>query len=182
MEKHIENLIKYLIHQIDSGIKIYALLDAAKNPEIAYKPFEFFSEWISLYKGETIEALADVAPYLVNLSKDNSPNKDLIQWICQNCWGESCCILVYSEEYLDQLFEHFNQFIIVSDESKKSFYFRFYDPRVLKVYLPTCNEEELKLFFGNVHQFVMEDDSTDSMFSYSLSEGNLISKQSSIIC
>ena len=35
-------------------------------------------------------------------------------------------------------------------------YFRFYDPRVLRVYLPTCSSSELKGVFGPVGRFVVE--------------------------
>ena len=34
--------------------------------------------------------------------------------------------------------------------------FRWYDPRVLRAYLPTCNTEELRTVFGNVNAFVVE--------------------------
>jgi hypothetical protein len=34
--------------------------------------------------------------------------------------------------------------------------FRFYDPRVLRVYLPTCWPGELTRMFGPVESFVME--------------------------
>jgi hypothetical protein len=34
--------------------------------------------------------------------------------------------------------------------------FRYYDPRVLRSYLPTCTPEELAQVFGPIHSFVME--------------------------
>ena len=51
---------------------------------------------------------------------------------------------------------HFRQFLRVRDEAGREFFFRFYDPRVLRVYLPTCNSEELRTFFGPVELFSME--------------------------
>ncbi|KPA16243.1 hypothetical protein MHK_003551 [Candidatus Magnetomorum sp. HK-1] len=60
-----KKLITYITNQLSSGKQLYAILDAAKKPEAAWKPYEFFTEWVSLYKGEPEEVLADVAPYLV---------------------------------------------------------------------------------------------------------------------
>ena len=36
--------------------------------------------------------------------------------------------------------------------------FRFYDPRVLRKFLPTCNADELQTFFGKVETFFAEDE------------------------
>jgi hypothetical protein len=33
---------------------------------------------------------------------------------------------------------------------------RLYDPRVLRIYLPTCNAAETQEFFGPVSRFLME--------------------------
>jgi hypothetical protein len=57
--------------------------------------------------------------------------------------------------------------LLVSDENGKTFYFRFYDPRVLRVYLPTCNAEELDMFFGPVRNFFMENESPENMSCFS---------------
>ena len=36
--------------------------------------------------------------------------------------------------------------------------FRFYDPRVFRVYLPTCNEAEAEFVFGPFESFFLEDE------------------------
>ena len=45
---------------------------------------------------------------------------------------------------------------MVYDEKGTPLYFRFYDPRVLRIYLPTCNESELQTVFGPVNHFYVE--------------------------
>jgi hypothetical protein len=40
----------------------------------------------------------------------------------------------------------------------KIVYFRFYDPRVLRAYLTTCTDDEIRTFFGPVHRLVMEEE------------------------
>lgn len=161
-----KKLAAYLQDQLSIGKNLYAILDSAKQPEAAYKPYEFFSEWVSLYKGEPEEVLTDVAPYLINLSKDGKINAPLIQWIAQECWGDSCAIFIESPVNIQNLLEHFQQFLMVTDENGKALYFRFYDPRVLRVYLPTCNAEELDLFFGPVQTFFMEDEEPESLINF----------------
>jgi hypothetical protein len=175
-----KELIPYLTKKMTSGKTIYAILDAAKQPEIAWKPYEFLSEWVSLYKGEPEEVLADVAPYLVNLSRGSEINKDLIQWIAETCWGDSCAVFLESDMDLQGLLTHFQQFLMVTDEAGKPFYFRFYDPRVLRIYLPTCNTDELTTFFGPVHSFFMEDESTENIIHFVLSGEELLSDNYSL--
>jgi len=51
---------------------------------------------------------------------------------------------------------HLRRFLIVRAPDGKRLYFRYYDPRVLSVYLPTCNAAELQYIFGPVRQFVCE--------------------------
>jgi hypothetical protein len=161
-----ETIIEYFHNQLISGENVYAILDSAKQPEVAFKPYEFFSQWVSLYKGEPEEVLTDVAPYLINLSKDGEMNVPLIEWIATKCWGDSCAIFLESSVNLETLLKHFQQFLLVSDENGKTFYFRFYDPRVLRVYLPTCNAEELDMFFGPVQKFFMENESPENLVCF----------------
>ena len=44
--------------------------------------------------------------------------------------------------------------------------FRFYDPRVLRVYLPTCTGDEAEEFFGPVPEILAESEDGGSLLSY----------------
>lgn len=61
-----------------------------------------------------------------------------------------------SRAILQELQRHFREFLQVEDESGKVFFFRFYDPRVLGLYLPTCTPLELRTIFGSVGRFCLE--------------------------
>jgi len=176
-----KQLIKYIHDQLSSGKQLYAILDSARKPEIAWKPYEFFTEWVSLYKGEPEEILADVAPYLVNFLKKGQYNLELIKWIAEECWADSCAIFIESDYDLKNLLAHFQQFLMVMDEAGKAFYFRFYDPRVLRVYLPTCNNDELTTFFGPVQAFSMEGESAETINRFWISGKNLSSENITVI-
>jgi hypothetical protein len=45
-------------------------------------------------------------------------------------------------------------------------YFRFYDPRVLRSFLPTCTEPECAEFFGPIGRFVMEAEQPGALWSF----------------
>jgi hypothetical protein len=48
----------------------------------------------------------------------------------------------------------------------KQVYFRFYDPRVLRVYLPTCTVEEMRTFFGPIKCFLTEGDKPEAALRF----------------
>ena len=52
-------------------------------------------------------------------------------------------------------------------------YFRFYDPRVLRIFLPTCDAAQLKEFFGPVAHFICEDEDPAFGLVFSLEQGKL---------
>ena len=64
--------------------------------------------------------------------------------------------MIESPAGLRELGRHFQAFIMVYDPQGKPLYFRYYDPRVFRIYLPTCNESELKTVFGPVNSFYVE--------------------------
>ena len=81
---------------------------------------------------------------------------------------------MYSEYEKQETSRHLEKSILVKTESEKEYFFRFYDPRVLRIFLPTCNAEQLKEFFGPVEQFICEDANPDFALVFSLEENVLI--------
>jgi hypothetical protein len=57
---------------------------------------------------------------------------------------------------LEDVRHHLRHFLMVEIEGGKPVYFRFYDPRVLRVYLPTCTDQERQQFFGPLANYLME--------------------------
>jgi hypothetical protein len=51
--------------------------------------------------------------------------------------------------------------LTVKDEDDRLLYFRFYDPRVLRVFIPTCTPEESADLFGPISRFVVEGEDLD---------------------
>ena len=153
-----------------SGASIYAIVDAARQEKIYPTLFRSGNDHICLYQGAKAQELAYVAPYLVALGRDDS----FTQWLIGNGWGDSRAIFAASSASLRDLRQHFRKFLTVFDEEGKSLLFRYYDPRVLRVYLPTCNASELKLIFGPVDRYALESEKGDAIVEYSFINDALV--------
>ena len=65
---------------------------------------------------------------------------------------------------------------MVYNEDGKPLYFRFYDPRVFRVYLPTCNESELEIIFGPVSRYLVESEDVGEMAEFFCPDKKLITE------
>lgn len=142
---------------------LYALLDAACEPSVLKVLFESKEQYQSLFEGPQGAQLAHFAPYLVRLP-ENSP---LIVTLVQQGWGKNWGIYLTCQEPLEELRRHFRHFLMVKLPDRKQVYFRFYDPRILRLFLPTCTAEEISLIFGPVKYYIMEDEEPDLLLRFS---------------
>lgn len=134
--------------------RVYTILDAARNESIHPRVLSCPLPAACLYAGALAPELAAVAPYLIELRRDSPFTQDLLK----DGWGDSWGVYLLSTATLEELRRHFRRFLRVKDETGKTMIFRYYDPRVLRSYLPTCNAEELAFIFGPVAMFVIESD------------------------
>jgi hypothetical protein len=135
---------------------VYAILDGASVPELLPKLKEAKEEHVCLYRGELEPDLAEVAPYLVKLRRE-SPFTD---WILAEGWGNHWGIFVSTPVGIEALRRHLRQFLRVRDHTSQVLYFRYYDPRVLRVYLPTCRRNEIRAIYGPITRFLAEEEET----------------------
>ena len=156
MPVNVDRLLQYLWQPASDGRtpQVYAIIDAARDDAIHPKLMAADVECLSLFRGEKAKELAAVAPYLVKLAQEN----DFTRWLLEKGWGNSWGIFAESTADLKQLKRHLQSILQVFDEEGDALFFRYYDPRVLRVYLPTCNQEELVIFFGPISTFFYEDE------------------------
>jgi hypothetical protein len=147
----------------------YLLLDSAQIGTEISTAKELNPEFDSLYRGQSEISLTMVAPYLFPFN----PQTDFGKWYMQNGWGNSWGVLAYSDLDLKALVKHFRHFLMVKREDGEQLYFRFYDPRVLRVFLPTCDERQLNDFFGPVDFLICEDEDPGNGLVFSLHNGEL---------
>ena len=123
----------------------------------------------SLYKGQSEETLANVAPYLFTLEKDSY----FENWFISNGWGNSCGVIVSSSANFEECLKHFRKFLIVKTEEGTEMYFHFYDPSVLKIFLPSCDKNQILEFFGPIESFICEGDTKEEAIRFWQENGEL---------
>lgn len=140
---------------------IYAVLDGAAIPGLLNQLNRFQAEFVCLYRGELAADIAAMAPYLVAL-----PSKaEVTDWLL-SLIGQYPGIFARTRVPMREIRQHLRQFLMVYDTESKPTYFRYYDPRVLRTYLPTCNAEESALLFGPVTHYFAENEPGDQLLSF----------------
>lgn len=135
-------------------LEVFALLDAARSPEIHPLVTSCPLDFRCLYAGELEPAFARAAPYLVNLSPKSGFTRELLG----RAWGESWGVYLRSAAVLQTLRRHLHSLLqVTQEETGETVFFRYYDPRVLRGFLPSCAPGELRRVFGPVESFVLED-------------------------
>ncbi len=153
----------------DGQYNAYALLDGASIAGLRMKLYELSPRHFCLLRGELADDIAENAPYLVGLI----PGESFTEWLLSAKPGKHAGIFAKSRQSLIEMRRHFRELIMVQDESGRPMIFRYYDPRVISQYVPTCNEEELGTFFGPVDYFAAETETGDNFSVFSHSNGSL---------
>jgi hypothetical protein len=142
--------------------EIWAILDGARDERITPMVQASYAEWQCLYAGDLPPKVQAVSPYLVKLE----PGESLAKRILSQGWGESWGVILRTETGAQNLRRHLRQFLRVQDETGRKLLFRYYDPRVLRVYLPTCTPDELRTFFGPVQSFLTDTENPASLIEF----------------
>lgn len=141
---------------------LYAILDAARDTRVLALLMQSQDEHQSLYEGVQGDSLMQVAPYLVRLDKDSL----LLASLIFEGWGHSWGVFLTFVGEFQMLRRHLRQFLEVQLPDGKQVYFRFYDPRVLRVFLPTCTPDETNQFFGPIKHYLLEDEQPEKLLQF----------------
>jgi hypothetical protein len=155
-------------HLFSERTNVYVLLDGASVKGLTMKLYQTNPPHYCLFRGDLTPDVAEVAPYLVGLID----GQEFTDWVLGECFGKHWGVFVHSLNSLTEMRRHFRALIYVHDEAGKPMIFRYYDPRVLRTYLLTCNSGELKTFYGKVDTFFAEKDDT-GFSSFKLENGEL---------
>lgn len=173
MDKNSERLLRHLFAETDSSV--YAVLDGAAIPNLLdmfeeHEPFR-----VCLFRGVHDPELAETAPYLVRLEA----NTPFAEWLLTEGLGRHWGIFAVVPErtsFVD-LRKHFRDMLRVHLPDGEVVHFRYYDPRVCKVFLPTCDQKQLREFFGPVTRYFAEKEregeAPSGLIEYSLDRGVL---------
>jgi hypothetical protein len=140
----------------------YAVLDGARLPGLVERLKAAPEESACLYRGDLEPSLRDNAPYLVKLRRESA----LTDWLLLQQWGRSPGVFAVTPIGLEALRRHFRGFLRVRDHTGKVLYFRWYDPRVLRLYLPTCNAGEIRTVYGPITRFLCEGTGSNQIIEF----------------
>jgi hypothetical protein len=149
------------------------LVDAAQGKDLvlmAQQEFGLVPQ--SLFLPEVRGSLQHVAPSVFRV---DARSKFLDRWAER--LGNNAGILLISAATPEALQEHLRRTFVVMDESGQEYFFRYYDPRVLRVFLPTCSSQQLVEFFGPVDEFIVERETGDLMSRFRCAGGELVEDQ-----
>lgn len=166
-ENVVQAVSRYLF--AEPGANVFAILDGASVPGLLTSLYRYQPDYVCLYRGELQPDMAEVAPYLIRLE----PAAEYTAWVIAHGWGNHWGIFAVSHADVREMRQHFRRFLIVHDSSGKPLLFRYYDPRVLRVYFPTCNAKELMTVFGPVTCYILEDDNRGSALRFHMVSGSL---------
>lgn len=115
----------------------YAVLDAAKLPNLPELLEDSGLQFRCLFKGEAYEEMRDVAPWLVQLEDGNSFTRNLFTqsdapW---HLWDSEPGIYLRSRDPLEIVFAHLRRFFRLRDEAGAWYYLRLHEPRVMRALL-----------------------------------------------
>jgi len=167
MEDFVQNLSRYLF--VGRELNVYAVLDGASVNNLQTSLHILHPEYACLYRGELKPDMAQVAPYLVRLE----PGSQFTDWVAVDGWGKHWGVFLRSTDQLAAVRRHLRSLLVVHDPDGQPLKFRFYDPRVMRVFLPTCNAEQLASFFGPIDSFLLEDESGNTLVRFRLLNGVL---------
>ena len=165
-----------LHHYILQEQPLFAILDSAVDPAILTMLENSEEAYESLYDGEKGDQMASAAPYLLQLT----PECGLIKQLIEKGWGKNWGVYLRSTLEFDEVRKHLRQFLMVQMEDGPVVYFRFYDPRILRKFLPACTPEEARQFFGPLLSYFMEAEKPQEILFFSMNDTGLLKQSISL--
>jgi pSer/pThr/pTyr-binding forkhead associated (FHA) protein len=147
---------KIIQHLRQTKATLFGLFDAAREPSIIariQRAAESESlQYQCLYDGEKGDDYSAFGPWLIQLPKETKFLEELVA----EGWGKSWGVYLICDKPFADTRRHLRKFLMVTLPDGRQVFFRFYDPRVLRTYLPTCNESEVKEFAGPIDRYLAE--------------------------
>jgi len=161
-------LHEYLEHRRKPSDILYAVVDAAQDYRLAVGARDILGEPLRPLFVKAPHFMTRKGPYLVRIKCTNRYPEYMQLWA--ECLGRNAGILFFSSAWPKSLREHLRSIFKVYDDQGAMFYFRFYDPRVLRTYLPTCTIKECREFFGPIRSIFAEGPDPSQMNHYQVGQ------------
>jgi hypothetical protein len=162
--------------ELSRAYRVWAVLDAARDTRIYPTVMGCYADHCCLYSGELPSELKLAAPYLIAIE----PEDRVARYLIKHGWGNSWGIFLRSDASMEILRRHLKKFLVVKDTKGKRLVFRYYDPRVLRVYLPTCRPPELQTVFGPIKAYMVEGEAPERILRFRFDGERLIESSVSL--
>ena len=156
-----------VLRELPAGEPLYAVLDGARDRHVRGWVLDLRQPAWCLFRGDIPAALENAAPWLLKLVPGAPSTARFFEEAWDLAWG----ILLTSAAPSRELRRHLRRFFVVRRESGERMFFRYYDPRVLRVYLPTCTPEESARFFGPISAMAAAGAEPDAVHIFRRPEG-----------
>lgn len=137
---------------VPAGETLWAIVDGATSRKLRTRLSEEQPVHACLLGNDLKPDLAEVAPYLIEMKPPNG----IAGWVFGEGWGHHWGIFLAAKGPLAPLVAHFKTLLVVKLPTGKTAHFRFFDPRILQIFLPTCDQAQVDALFGPVSQFFFE--------------------------
>ncbi len=150
---------------------LYGILDLARAPELHEHAARLEPGAAAcLFEGRLAPQLRQVSPFLVELAAADPLTR---LWRGAG-WGKSWGILISSREslaFVRRRLRHFTQARL--PDGQGPVLFRFWDPRVFRVYLPLVEAGEIGAWFEGIDRYIVESEDGGGSLHYTLNGGVL---------
>lgn len=150
---------------------LYGILDLARAPQLCDHVERLApASAACLFEGKLDPMVARASPHLVELA---SGDPLTAAWRSVG-WGRSWGILLMSREplsFVRRRLRHFTQARL--PDGQGPVLFRFWDPRVFRVYMPLVEQDALPPWFEGIERYVCESEDGRAAQSYALEGGAL---------
>ena len=163
----------------DDTSATFALLDGAGIPGLIDKLQQAPGlEFECLFSGEQEPGVAEVAPYIARLDEGS----EFAGWAMSG-WGQRRGIFVQvpGDVELPVLRRHFRKLNMVYGPDGNSMLFRYYDPRVLRMFLSVCARQQVNSMFRPVSNYIFEGRAENEGVTISVLDDRLIHQQFALV-
>jgi hypothetical protein len=155
----------------ETPVRMYGVLDCAADPALYDHVARLEPDGAAcLFEGRLHPELRRVSPHVVELAPQDPLSK---AWRATG-WGRSWGLLIASRAGLPAVrrrLRHFTQARL--PDGTGPVLFRFWDPRVFRVYLPLVEAGEIGQWFKDIDRYIVEDDSGEGSLRFELAGGRL---------
>lgn len=130
---------------------VWAILDPARDPKSYWTLVNSHLNYSCLFAGRLPDALEQVSPHLVQLD----PEDEFTDYLAAQV-GNSLGVFFQCDAAMKTVRHHLRKLLTVRDPRGRKLLFRYYDPRVLRVFLPTCDSSELDQMYGPIKAYWTE--------------------------